>query len=369
MLTYFGENFDSGTYDQIKTAMGLPVAVKGALMPDAHQGYALPIGGVIALRNAISPSMVGYDIACRMSCTFFNIDPEQMEVEKQNILQKILASTSFGIGSEGSKPEHPIMDDRRWGSSKILSELKDLAWSQLGSSGSGNHFAAFMSVKMGDDECGALVTHSGSRGTGYKVASHFCEVAQNQVDGQGIHRDYAWLDTETEEGQQYITAMQLMGDYAKANHRIIHRKFSNLFEYEEGSHFENHHNFAWLEEIDGEKLWVHRKGATPAHEDEFGVIPGSMATTSYIVKGKGNPDSLFSASHGAGRVSSRRQAKKNFDEELYEAVIEDLGIVTHGIARDESFMAYKDIEAVMDAQKDCVNVVATMQPRVEVMAG
>lgn len=370
-LKYFGTEFESTTYDQIKMAMKLPVAVKGALMPDAHPGYALPIGGVIALRGAISPSMVGYDIACRMMASFYQSSDTQIEDNKQDILEKIIASTSFGVGSTGDKPEHPVMDDPRWTSSQILKELKDIAWSQLGSSGGGNHFAAFMRVTMhGVHAGGALVTHSGSRGTGYKIASHFCEIAQKQVEGRGIHKGYAWLKDDTEEGQQYITAMQLMGDYAKANHRIIHDKFHHLFEYNKSSWtVENHHNFAWYEEIDGEMLWVHRKGATPAHFAEEGIIPGSMATKSYIVEGKGNPDSLFSASHGAGRVSSRRQAKLNFDQELYDETVDELGIVTHGIAKDESFMAYKDIDTVMSSQKDCVKIIATMYPRVEVMGG
>lgn len=366
----FGGPFETTVYRQMEMAMSIPPAVQGALMPDAHPGYALPIGGVIALKNAISPAFVGYDIACRMHATFFQIQEADIEkVALKQILELIKDITSFGVGSTAHH-DHEIMNDPRWDQYESTRSLKDKAHSQLGSSGGGNHFAAFMTTKTDKGELwGAFVTHSGSRGTGYQLAGHYAKIASGYIQKKGlkgIPKGYEWLDMDTKEGQEYYSAMTLMGDYARANHLLIHEAFSERFQQPVVKVVSNHHNYAWKYP---DNLYIHRKGATPADKDVLGIIPSSMATPAYIVRGKGNPESLYSAAHGAGRVSSRSQAKKMFDRAAYQHRIKQAGILTHGIDTDESYQAYKDIDEVMKAQTECVEIELTLHPRVEVMGG
>jgi tRNA-splicing ligase RtcB (3'-phosphate/5'-hydroxy nucleic acid ligase) len=366
----FGGPFETTVYRQMELAMSIPPAVQGALMPDAHPGYALPIGGVIALKNAISPAFVGYDIACRMHATFYQIQEADTEQEAlKQVLDLIKSITNFGVGSTAHH-DHPIMDDPRWEQNETLRTLRDKADSQLGSSGGGNHFAAFMTTTTDEGELwGAFVTHSGSRGTGYQLADHYAKAAADYITKkglQGIPKGYEWLDMDTEEGQEYFTAMRLMGDYAKANHLLIHNAFQEKYHHPVVKVISNHHNYAWQYP---DNLYIHRKGATPADKDVLGIIPSSMATPAFVVRGKGNLNSLYSAAHGAGRVSSRSQAKKRFDRTAYQRRIKQAGILTHGIDTDESYQAYKDIDEVMKAQTECVDIVMTLHPRVEVMGG
>jgi tRNA-splicing ligase RtcB len=368
--TSFGGPFETTVYRQMELAMSIPPVVQGALMPDAHPGYALPIGGVIALNNAISPAFVGYDIACRMHATFFLIQEADTEKDAlKQILELIKDITSFGVGSTAHH-DHPIMDDPRWNQFKSTQSLKKLAHSQLGSSGGGNHFAAFMTTTTDEGELwGAFITHSGSRGTGYQMAGHYAKTAAGYIQRKGVKgipKGYEWLDMDTEEGQEYFNVMELMGDYAKANHLLLHNAFVDRYQHAVVQVISNHHNYAW--EYPG-NLFIHRKGATPADKHVLGIIPSSMATPAFVVRGKGNPDSLYSAAHGAGRVSSRSQAKKMFDRTAYQHRIKQAGILTHGIDTDESYQAYKNIDEVMKAQTECVDIVMTLQPRVEVMGG
>jgi tRNA-splicing ligase RtcB len=372
----------SNAMDQMDMVMRIPPAQAGALMPDAHHGYAMPIGGVVALHEAVSPSFVGYDIACRMMVSVLDMTPEELMHEHQFILDDMQAVTSFGVGSDfptSERREDPVMDDPLW--QDVIPELYPTAVKQLGSSGGGNHFfdallgevvspkpwlhGRFGMLQEGDKFV-AIMTHSGSRGAGHKSATKYLKLAKQETKNiaRGIPAGYEWLSLFSGAGQEYWEIMQLMGRYAQANHRAIHREFIKRTGIEVFTSFENHHNFAWRQ-----GGWIiHRKGATPAHKGEIGIIPGSSGTSSFLVEGLGNKDSLYSSSHGAGRNFSRSEAKRRHDPEAYRAGMG--GILTAGVAEDETFMAYKDIDRIIEAQDGVlVDVVAKMYPKIVVMGG
>lgn len=387
-ITVFGEinrDIDREAYEQLEKACELPVSLSGALLPDAHVGYALPVGGVAALDNAVSPAFVGFDIACRMKMSILGIEPDEFEDARQSMAKILEGVTSFGVGSDFSdgKRDHVVMEDPRWNEINKAKELKDKAAKQLGSSGGGNHFADIMvgmvkkerewlPLKQGDRFV-ALVTHSGSRGTGYQIASHYKDIAEKktQQTHKGISKNYAWLSLDDEDGAEYWEAMQLMGDYASANHELIHKHFAKQARLELLADYENHHNFAWKKTGEnGEQMVIHRKGATPAEKGVVGIIPGSMGTPSFLVEGLGSPESLWSSAHGAGRTMSRTQSKKNHDEEAYRQFLRENDILTIGVAKDETYQCYKDIHRVMELQEGkLVDPVAEMHPRVVIMAG
>jgi tRNA-splicing ligase RtcB len=254
--------------------------------------------------------------------------------------------------------------------------VKDKAWSQLGTSGSGNHFVEFGTLYVDIDEMNippgeylALLSHSGSRGAGNTVATVFSKIAMRKHPELPKELSHlSWLDLDSDAGAEYWEAMELMGRYAAANHACIHRHMAEHLGAQVLFDLENHHNFAWKEEHDGETVIVHRKGATPASAGTLGIIPGSMATSTYIVRGKGNPDSLNSASHGAGRVMSRTQAKKTFKWPEVRKQLTASGITLLSAGLDEAPMVYKDIEEVMNAQDDLVERLARFQPSLVKMA-
>jgi len=379
--TWGREGIDHGAFDQMKVACSLPNVVAGALMPDAHIGYGLPIGGVLALDNAVVPYAVGVDIACRMKLSVFDIPAAKLDDDKENAkfdaaLEK---GTRFGVGGEFKRPlSHAVMD-QDWTVSRVIRENKDKAWRQLGTSGSGNHFAEFGTLTLDerDDELGldagqyiALLTHSGSRGTGAAVCSVFSNIARAKLPRkyEAVGR-LAWLDLNTQEGQEYWDSMNLMGDYAAANHDCIHRNVAELLGAQVVAGVENHHNFAWKEMHEGKEVIVHRKGATPAGKGVLGVIPGSMADPAFIVRGKGHAESINSASHGAGRCMSRTKAKEKY---TWKAVQKDLakkGVRVLSAGADEVPGVYKNILDVMREQQDLVDVVGRFDPKVVKMCG
>jgi tRNA-splicing ligase RtcB (3'-phosphate/5'-hydroxy nucleic acid ligase) len=380
-----GKDIDPEAYKQLEKACELPVSVSGVLLPDAHVGYALPVGGVAALDNAVSPAFVGFDIACRMKMSILDISPEEFEKARESMAKVLDGVTSFGLGADFSdgKRDHTVMDDPRWKEIAKARELKDKAAKQLGSSGSGNHFADIMvgevlkekewlPLKKGEKFV-SILTHSGSRGTGYQIASHYKNIAEKKTQDshKGISKNYAWLSLDDAEGEEYWTAMQLMGEYAGANHELIHKHFAKESGLQIIGDYENHHNFAW-ERMDeeGRRVIIHRKGATPAEKGVVGIIPGSMGSPSYLVEGLGSEESLWSSSHGAGRISSRTQAKKNHDEAEYRQFLKEKDILTIGVARDETYQCYKDINRVMELQEgELVESVAVMHPRLVIMGG
>ncbi|MGD8440351.1 MAG: RtcB family protein [Holophagae bacterium] len=373
----WGDDIDPASVDQMRRACSLPISVRGALMADAHVGYGLPIGGVLATRDAVIPYAVGVDIACRMKLSVWDMPPEALDRDDHRLARAIEAETRFGIGASFERRrDHAVMDDD-WSITVVTTRLKDKAWSQLGTSGSGNHFVELGVLTLDEPELGlaagsylALLSHSGSRGVGNAVARHFSELASSlHPELPRELRHLAWLDLSSEPGDEYWQAMELMGRYAAANHELIHHHLTRHLGVEVIAGVENHHNFAWLEEHDGARLVIHRKGATPAGDGVLGIIPGSMATPAYVVRGLGNEASLRSAAHGAGRRMSRKQAKKRYRWGDVRDLLRERRIRLLSAGLDEVPMAYKDIERVMAAQHDLVRPVASFQPRLVKMAG
>ena len=373
----WGTDIEPGAIEQMENSCKLPVSVRGALMPDAHQGYGLPIGGVLAVDNAVIPFAVGVDIACRMKMTIYDSSPIILAQEEKRFVKAIDDETRFGIAASFRTPrDHSVMDED-WSVTEITQRMKDRAWKQLGSSGSGNHFVEFGELTVPEDnELGvsagkylALLSHSGSRGAGANVANHFSKLAKSRHPELPKELQHlAWLGLDTYEGQQYWEAMQLMGKYAAANHDCIHRRITESIGGTILKQIENHHNFAWKETHNGQEVVVHRKGATPAGVGTLGIIPGTMADSAYVVVGKGNAASLHSSSHGAGRRMSRTEAKKQFTWEQAQKYIDSKGVKLLSAGLDEVPMAYKKIDQVMKDQEDLVDVVASFQPRLVKMA-
>ncbi len=375
----WGTDIDGGAHAQMRQSCQVPVARRAALMPDAHVGYGLPIGGVLGCENAVIPYAVGVDIACRMKLSVFDLPTAALNDKFDLFRDALEKGTRFGVGSVHERPQsHPVMDND-WTITRITREHKDRAWKQLGTSGSGNHFVEFGTLTLTEPaadlglapgEYVALLSHSGSRGAGAAVCSVYSAIAQSRLPKR--YEDLGrlgWLDLATEAGEEYWAAMNLMGEYAAANHEVIHRLVSKLLGAHAIAGVENHHNFAWKEEHGGQELIVHRKGATPAGAGVLGVIPGSMADPAFVVRGKGQPDSLSSASHGAGRCMSRTKAK---DMYTWKAVQNDLakkGVTVLSAGADEVPYVYKRIEEVMRAQQDLVDIVARFDPKIVKMCG
>ena len=373
----FGSNLEDGAIKQMHNAAMLPVAFAGALMPDAHQGYGLPIGGVLATENAVIPYAVGVDIACRMKLSILDIPVNTAFKRRfEDLKRAIETETKFGTGASWQRPlEHDVLDED-WTVTRVTEKLFDKARAQLGTSGSGNHFVEFGIVTLLKPEMNlepgeylALLSHSGSRGSGATIAKHYSDLAMD------FHRELppelkhlAWLNMDSEAGQEYWAAMNLMGLYASANHALIHKKVVKAIGAKVLAGVENHHNFCWHERHFGKDVYVHRKGATPAGMGVLGMIPGSMATPGFVVRGKGNKDSLESASHGAGRAMSRTKAKEQFTWKMVRPKLEEAGVTLLSAGIDENPFAYKDIEKVMASQTELVHVIARFDPKIVKMA-
>ena len=370
---YGARGIEASARKQMETAMSLPVVISGALMPDAHTGYGLPIGGVIAAENALIPYAVGMDIGCRMALTVFAEGAAYNRRFSYQIKEALKTYTHFCMeGSLENRPEHEITDDKRFASTELLRRLQHKAARQLGTSGNGNHFVEFGTVELftgnslglAPGNYMALLSHSGSRGLGANIAQHYTQIAMHQCRLPKHVRSLAWLSLDTWAGMEYHMAMNLAGDYARACHQVIHAGLSKALGLTPLALVENHHNFAWEEELNGKKVFVHRKGATPAHEGELGIIPGSMTTAAYLVRGKGIPESLNSASHGAGRAMSRQRARENMTQSALKKMLSAAGVTLIGGSTEENPMAYKDIETVMAAQTELVYTEGRFLPSV-----
>lgn len=374
-FSIFGENeIDEQAKFQLYDALKLPVAVRGALMPDAHSGYGLPIGGVLATENAVIPYGVGVDIGCRMSLSIFDL-PASFLKGKDHLLQAILKdNTKFGMTeTHDIKADHDVFYRDEFNDIPLLKKLKAKAYKQLGSSGGGNHFVEFGIVKLDNPlpewklepkEYLAVLSHSGSRGLGANIAHHYTDLAIKKCFLPKNVQHLAWLDLNTQEGQEYWLAMNLAGDYAKACHDDIHRRIAKVLGKKVVVTIENHHNFAWKEIVDGKECIVHRKGATPAQKGVLGIIPGSMTAPGFIVMGKGNDASLQSASHGAGRLFSRAKCKANFTQSQIKKELATHDVKLIGGNIDEAPMAYKDINTIMALQTELVDVLGTFTPKI-----
>jgi tRNA-splicing ligase RtcB len=373
------KHIEEGALLQMQIAAKLPVAVAGALMPDAHQGYGLPIGGVLATNNTIIPYAVGVDIGCRMCLSIFAIEPEELKKREAYFQRELVANTLFGAGREFSeKAEHEVLERNEFKAINFLQPLQHKALKQLGSSGSGNHFVEFGKVEITDaanpmnlpvGNYVGLLTHSGSRGLGANIANHYTQIAMQKTVLPREAKHLAWLGLDTEEGMEYFLAMNLAGDYASACHHTIHAKIAKAIGEKPLAVVENHHNFAWKEMYEGKEVIVHRKGATPAGKNVLGIIPGSMTAPGFIVKGKGESASLNSASHGAGRKMSRSKALANITHEALRKELKDHGVKLIGGGLDEAPFAYKDINEVMQSQTTLVDVLGKFYPAIVQMDG
>ncbi|HML22925.1 MAG TPA: RtcB family protein [Aggregatilinea sp.] len=376
------DGIESDALDQMKRAAKLPISVRGALMPDAHPGYGLPIGGVLATDNAVIPYAVGVDIACRMRLTVFDASPHILTQKRERFRTVLEEQTRFGAGSTWSIPrEHEVMDDPLWDEHPAARLFKDVAWHQLGTSGSGNHFVEFGALVVNSEIPSplgtiapgtylALLSHSGSRRFGLEMANRYTRIAMQLHET--LPKEYqhlAWLGLDHSAGAEYWAAMTLAGRYASANHAIIHQQIAEAIGFPVVGGVENHHNFAWQETFDGQDVIVHRKGATPAGTGVLGVIPGSMGAPGYVVRGLGSAEALNSASHGAGRRLSRKRAIEKFDWDSVRRYLKEQNVELISAGLDEAPGAYKDIRKVMADQADLVEALAEFQPRLVKMDG
>lgn len=376
---YGRDKIEQGALHQMYIAAKLPVARAAALMPDAHQGYGLPIGGVLATENAIIPYAVGVDIGCRMALSVFDLPIQKLKDDHRLLKQMLLDHTAFGAGNGVSNPmDDAVLERNEFREIPVVKSLKDKAWKQIGSSGSGNHFVEFGEVTLADGQnewdlpAGSylgLLSHSGSRGLGANIAGHYTKIAMHQTRLPREAGHLAWLPMDSQEGIEYWNAMNLAGDYASACHHHIHQRIGKALGSKPLFVVENHHNFAWKEQLsDGTEVIVHRKGATPAGKGVLGIIPGSMTAAGYIVRGRGVAASLNSASHGAGREMSRSRAKRSISGNAFRKHLREQRVTLIGGGIDEAPMAYKDIEEVMARQRGLVDVLGSFQPRIVRMA-
>lgn len=361
----YAEVLESGAIDQFVNCMSLPDVVQGALMPDAHTGYVMPIGAVVATEGTIYPSFVGYDIGCGMSATKLNIGGDVLRAYAKQIYTAIQGEVPVGFSKNTNEQ---ITEAATWQGtldvkhSEMIKDFVGYGPMCLGTLGGGNHF-----IEIGEDEAGMgwIIIHSGSRSVGQKIAEHYMKIA---ADGGKAEEAHA-LGTNTIEGVRYIADMEYGLQFALKNrqlmtHRVIRAISGVIGRRVTSSEFINrNHNHAELR--DG--LWIHRKGATHAEEGMMGVIPGNMRDGCFIVRGLGNPDSLYSSSHGAGRVLSRRKAKEQITLEQFEESMKGVWAATVGQGTiDESPFAYKDIFKVMELQEDLVEIVHYVKPTINV---
>lgn len=362
------DDLEEGAFSQAKDLANLPVAFKHiAIMPDSHQGYGMPIGGVLASENAIIPNAVGVDIGCGMC----SLKTDREHIDKDD-LKKImgLARNNIPVGFN----HHDNRQDEKWmpelkGNLPISEKEYDSALHQVGTLGGGNHF---IEIQKGSDGFIWIMIHSGSRNIGYTVAGHYNKKAKKIRDKENSSapKDLAWFSKGTEEYQLYYDEMNYCIEFALANRKLMmHRMKQNFMDVlgdVEFSDFINKpHNFAAIENHYDRDLIVHRKGATRARKDELGMIPGSQGAPSYIVRGKGNQDSFQSCAHGAGRVMSRTKAKKTLSVEEESQKLEQMGVihaVRHKSDLDEAPSSYKDIRKVMEQQQNLIDIEIELQP-------
>ena len=384
------EEIEDGAMEQIKNIANLPFVYKWvAVMPDSHQGYGMPIGGVVALENVISPNMVGKDIGCGMCAVNTHIPADEVPQEVlKEILGEIRKTVPLGFAHHDKAQDKSLMPIRSLGDLSemaVVTEEYSNALTQLGTLGGGNHFIELQRSDKGELW---IMIHSGSRNLGSKVADFYDKVAVDLAKKwhipNVIEQEITYLPVDTKEGKNYIKEMQYCIDFAFANRKLMMDRVTQIIknimvadknsvstigdEFEFDPMINIAHNYASLENHMGRNVWVHRKGATRAYKDEVGIIPGSMGTKSYIVKGLGNVQSFMSCSHGAGRAMSRSQASKELTLEEVEKAME--GIVYGRWGKDrkgrtdfgEAPQAYKDIDIVMENQKDLVEIITELKP-------
>ncbi len=364
------DNMENGALAQAKNLANLPFVFRHiAIMPDAHQGYGMPIGGVMATRDVIVPNAVGVDIGCGM-CAIKTSLTEIETHELKTIMGLIRKSIPVGFKHQLVKQDECLMP-KIVHHNGIVEQEYNSALKQLGTLGGGNHF---IEIQKGNDGHVWIMVHSGSRNIGLKVAKHYNDVANkaNEKWFSAVPKKWelAFLPVDTSAGKAYLDEMQYCVDFAFANRRLMMDRImaavisvAPFTEFDEMINIA--HNYAQLENHFQANVWVHRKGATMAQKGQTGIIPGSQGTVSYIVKGKGNPESFHSCSHGAGRKMSRKQAQRELNLEAEKKRLDDFGII-HSIRGkkdlDEAAGAYKNITDVMAKQSDLVEIMLELRP-------
>jgi tRNA-splicing ligase RtcB len=374
------EDLEPNAMAQARNLANLPFTFKHvAIMPDAHCGYGMPIGGILATRGAIIPNAVGVDIGCGMCAVKTSItEIDQASLKKilgsKNENRGIRALVPVGFKHHDQRQDQALMPDLasldKVKNSRVV-QLYQAALTQLGTLGGGNHF---IEIQRGDDGHVWIMVHSGSRNIGLKVAQYYNQVAVrlNERWRSSIPQKWelAFLPADSIEGLDYLAEMQYCVDFALASRKLMIERVKEVVEEVVGNvTFEPliniAHNYAALENHFGEDVIVHRKGATRARAGEYGIIPGSQGSMSFIVVGKGNPESFSSCSHGAGRVMGRKQAQRTLNLEMEKKRLDDLGVI-HGMRTkqdlDEAASAYKDINTVMANQDDLVKVTTALKP-------
>lgn len=362
-MKIYAEILEKTALEQFESAMALPFVVDGALMPDAHTGYALPIGAVVATKDVIIPSWVGYDIGCGMCALKLDgIDPELVKDNADEIFNAIYRDVPVGFAINGRDIDYSLDGLTAVGKEIATNKRHTKA---IGSLGGGNHF-----IEIGSDQDSNtwVVIHCGSRGVGHGIATHYMKLANPERKAKDGHWGFV---TDSQEGVDYMADLNWALDYALENRKEIMTRVVNCitesldincYELDFSELVNRNHNHA----VEKDGLWIHRKGATHAEKGMMGVIPGNMRDGSFIVKGKGNPESLYSSSHGAGRVLGRKQAKRELSLEVFEGQMEGVRAKVEESTLDESPLAYKNIHEVMALQSDLVEIVAHVTPLINI---
>ena len=368
---------EPGAVSQIKTCA--LTADKVALMADHHKGYAVPIGGVVAYKDAISPSGVGYDIACGNKAVRVDMPAAELRANIHRIMNDVWTIISFGVGRKNDqRVDHALFESPGW-KAQAASPLKEMARQQIGTVGSGNHYVDLFTDEQDRVWIGV---HFGSRGLGHKLATWFLEKA-GAKDGMDV--EPCVIPASTDLGEQYIICMNLAGEYAYAGRDWVCQRVAKILGAEIQEEVHNHHNFAWRESHGGEDYWVVRKGATPAFPGQKGFVGGTMGETSVILEGIENESakhSLYSTVHGAGRVMGRMEAKGKVDrvtgkilragkvsKEMMSEWVARAGVELRGAGLDESPHCYKRLNEVLAEHGDSIRILHTLTPIGVAMAG
>ena len=359
------EDIEPGALAQARNLANLPFAYRWvAIMPDSHQGYGMPIGGVLATEQVIVPNAVGVDIGCGMNAVRTSLKEIDTDTLKA-ILGKVRAAIPVGFSHQKDNQEWAGFDEAP--DLPIIQQELASSRKQLGTLGGGNHF---IEIQKGDDGYVWLMIHSGSRNFGLKTADVYHKMAKQLCErwkSDLPDKDLAFLPMDTPEGEAYFQAMNFCLRFAQANRSLMMSRLSQILTEVTGAVVEDevniHHNYAALEHHYGKNVLVHRKGATKATAGLAGIIPGSMGTSSYIVEGLGNPESFMSCSHGAGRKMGRKEATRVLnladEQKKMEGIVHGLRSVSE---LEEAPGAYKDIDQVMENQKDLVQIKVRLRP-------
>ncbi|HLH03845.1 MAG TPA: RtcB family protein [Bryobacteraceae bacterium] len=364
-ITVFGQT-DGDTLKQMERTLEDEHAMQGVLCADNHKGYAVPIGGVVAYREAVSPSGVGFDIGCGNKAVLTDMPGAELRTKIDSIMDDIWNTLSFGVGRKNNESvDAELFDSPVW-TEPYAKALKDKARQQLGTIGSGNHYVDLFTDEQDRVWIGV---HFGSRGFGHGVATHFLKLGGGK-DGMDVAPLVLALDSEI--GQDYVQGMQLAGEYAYAGRNWVCARVAQLLGAQIVEEVHNHHNYAWSETHNGVEYMVIRKGATPAFPGQRGFIGGSMGEDAVIVEGVDSEVSktaLYSTVHGAGRTMGRNEAKRKIKPEEMNEWLRQKGVTLRGGGLDESPQAYKRLPEVLQHHEGTIRILHTLKPVGVAMAG